>query len=195
MTFWGKKVEAVTARFSEVSLDIRHTWQCHVPDNSICYIHSSDDLKYYSVYLSMQFCGLFKDTASLSDYRALNWAMGWRSRLLRVADLPRWTGIVRTNEHDSNDIELQIEQFSQSPQWEPQTQQYKEFCLSRYNDVHVTQRKHSHWNSTDTSNVVLFCFIHSWFINDTVDSFPPRRSGFEPGSGQVGFVVDKVVLG
>jgi hypothetical protein len=25
--------------------------------------------------------------------------------------------------------------------------------------------------------------------------FPPRRPGFEPGSGHVGFVVDKVALG
>jgi hypothetical protein len=28
-----------------------------------------------------------------------------------------------------------------------------------------------------------------------MDGFPPRRPGFEPGSGHVGFVVDKVALG
>jgi hypothetical protein len=28
-----------------------------------------------------------------------------------------------------------------------------------------------------------------------VAGFPPRRPGFEPGSGNVGFVVDKVALG
>jgi hypothetical protein len=28
-----------------------------------------------------------------------------------------------------------------------------------------------------------------------VAGFPPRRPGFEPGSGHVGFVVDKVALG
>jgi hypothetical protein len=28
-----------------------------------------------------------------------------------------------------------------------------------------------------------------------VASFPPRRPGFDPGSGQVEFVVDKVALG
>jgi hypothetical protein len=28
-----------------------------------------------------------------------------------------------------------------------------------------------------------------------VAGFPPRRSGFEAGSGHVGFVVDKVALG
>jgi hypothetical protein len=28
-----------------------------------------------------------------------------------------------------------------------------------------------------------------------VAGFPPRRPGFDPGSGQVGFVVDKVALG
>jgi hypothetical protein len=28
-----------------------------------------------------------------------------------------------------------------------------------------------------------------------VAGFPPRRPGFEPGYGQVGFVVDKVALG
>jgi hypothetical protein len=28
-----------------------------------------------------------------------------------------------------------------------------------------------------------------------VAAFPPRRAGFEPGSGHVGFVVDKVALG
>jgi hypothetical protein len=31
-------------------------------------------------------------------------------------------------------------------------------------------------------------------INDILN-FPPRRPGFESGSGQVGFVVDKVALG
>jgi hypothetical protein len=28
-----------------------------------------------------------------------------------------------------------------------------------------------------------------------VAGFPPRRPGFDPGSGHVGFVVDKVALG
>jgi hypothetical protein len=30
---------------------------------------------------------------------------------------------------------------------------------------------------------------------EDVEEFPPRRPGFDPGSGQVGFVVDKVALG
>jgi hypothetical protein len=33
------------------------------------------------------------------------------------------------------------------------------------------------------------------YIKRLVAGFPPRRPGFEPGSGQVGFVVDKMALG
>jgi hypothetical protein len=33
-----------------------------------------------------------------------------------------------------------------------------------------------------------------WFLKKYA-SFPPRRPGFEPRSGQMGFVVDKVALG
>jgi hypothetical protein len=33
------------------------------------------------------------------------------------------------------------------------------------------------------------------YLRRLVTGFPPRRPGFEPSSGQVGFVVDKVVLG
>jgi hypothetical protein len=39
---------------------------------------------------------------------------------------------------------------------------------------------------------------HSFLAADTLTGnlgFPPRRSAFDPGSGQVGFVVDKVALG
>jgi hypothetical protein len=32
-------------------------------------------------------------------------------------------------------------------------------------------------------------------LKQLVAGFPPRRSGFEPRSGQVGFVVNKVALG
>jgi hypothetical protein len=33
------------------------------------------------------------------------------------------------------------------------------------------------------------------YLRRLVAGFPPRRPGFEPRSGHVGFVVDKVVLG
>jgi hypothetical protein len=33
------------------------------------------------------------------------------------------------------------------------------------------------------------------YLKRLVAGFPPRRPGFKPGSGQVGFVVDKVALG
>jgi hypothetical protein len=33
------------------------------------------------------------------------------------------------------------------------------------------------------------------WIKRLVAGFPPRRPGFDPGSGQVGFVVDKAALG
>jgi hypothetical protein len=33
------------------------------------------------------------------------------------------------------------------------------------------------------------------YLKRLVAGLPPRRTGFEPGSGQVGFVVDKVALG
>jgi hypothetical protein len=33
------------------------------------------------------------------------------------------------------------------------------------------------------------------YLKRLVAGFPPRRPGFDPGSGQVGFVVDKVTLG
>jgi hypothetical protein len=37
-----------------------------------------------------------------------------------------------------------------------------------------------------------FCFAFKFPFST---NFPPRRPGFAPGSGQVGFVVDKVALG
>jgi hypothetical protein len=33
------------------------------------------------------------------------------------------------------------------------------------------------------------------YLKRLVAGFPPQRLGFEPGSGHVGFVVDKVALG
>jgi hypothetical protein len=33
------------------------------------------------------------------------------------------------------------------------------------------------------------------YLKQLVAGFPPRRPEFDPGSGQVGFVVDKVALG
>jgi hypothetical protein len=41
---------------------------------------------------------------------------------------------------------------------------------------------------------ILFCKAASWFKGLVAD-FLLRRPGFQPGSGQVGFVVDKVALG
>jgi hypothetical protein len=45
---------------------------------------------------------------------------------------------------------------------------------------------------------VRLCYGREPNLNDLkrlVAGFPPRRAGFDLGSGQVGFVVDKVALG
>jgi hypothetical protein len=101
-----RKMEAVTAHSSEISLNIYQTRR-HVTGNSSFYIHRSDDLIYHSVYLFMHFCGLFKDTVTISDYMTLNWAVGWRRHLLRAVDFPRWIGILRNKESHISDTDLQ----------------------------------------------------------------------------------------
>jgi hypothetical protein len=54
------------------------------------------------------------------------------------------------------------------------------------------------WNHSITSTqnkFYILCIILGRAIAQAVSSWlPRRRPGFDPGSGQVGFVVDKVVL-
>jgi hypothetical protein len=44
----------------------------------------------------------------------------------------------------------------------------------------------------ETNDVTLYSVLTECVVN--VKIFPPQRPGFKPGSSQVGFVVDKVVL-
>jgi hypothetical protein len=51
-----------------------------------------------------------------------------------------------------------------------------------------------------TQHLTNYTIICSWLNGrcmavTLVAGFPPRRPGFEPGSGHVGFVIDKAVLG
>jgi hypothetical protein len=46
--------------------------------------------------------------------------------------------------------------------------------------------------------LIIFLFNNAgsnWDYKRLVTGFPPRRPGFKPGSGHVGFVVDKVTMG
>jgi hypothetical protein len=49
-----------------------------------------------------------------------------------------------------------------------------------------------HWIGWSSSNTLR---LGGAIAQVVVAGFPPRRPGFDPGSGQVGFVVDKVALG
>jgi hypothetical protein len=44
-------------------------------------------------------------------------------------------------------------------------------------------------------NAVITQSTSFFIVTASQAGFPPRRTGFEPGSGHVGFVVDKVALG
>jgi hypothetical protein len=45
------------------------------------------------------------------------------------------------------------------------------------------------------SHTVSYIYTAAPLLKRLVAGFPPRRPGVEPGSGQVGFVVDKMALG
>jgi hypothetical protein len=45
------------------------------------------------------------------------------------------------------------------------------------------------------NQVVITAEKDAPWLKRLVAGFPPQRAGFEPGFGQVGFVVDKVALG
>jgi hypothetical protein len=47
----------------------------------------------------------------------------------------------------------------------------------------------------DSYSVVYLVLKNAPYLRRLVAGFPAWRSGFEPGSGHVGFVVDKVALG
>jgi hypothetical protein len=48
---------------------------------------------------------------------------------------------------------------------------------------------------TSTSAEKFIFLFHIWMARAIVAGFPPRQLGFEPGSGRVGFLVDKLELG
>jgi hypothetical protein len=66
--------------------------------------------------------------------------------------------------------------------------------LCRWN-VKVVLRKIYYIRVLTIRNIIFFTWLPAPQLKRLVPGFPTRRPGFEPGSGQVGFVVDKVALG